>query len=46
MKKCFHHPNKKRFSTKKEAELIILTSLKDLRIYYCDFCNGWHLTSK
>ena len=46
-KKCFEHPNKKRFSTEKDAETAILTSnFKNLRCYYCETCEGWHLTSK
>lgn len=44
---CFEHPNKKRFSTEKDAETAILTSdFKNLRYYYCKTCAGWHLTSK
>jgi hypothetical protein len=47
MKKCFEHPNKKRYNTKQNAESAMLMSeCKDLRIYYCDTCSGWHLTSK
>lgn len=47
MKKCFEHPDKKRFSSKKDAETVIIMSLnKDLRTYHCLTCNGWHLTSK
>lgn len=47
MKTCFEHPDKKRFFTEKDAETAILTSdFKDLRCYYCDACEGWHLTSK
>lgn len=47
MKKCFEHPNKKRYNTKKDAEKDLLSiSNINLRIYHCDSCNGWHLTSK
>jgi len=46
MKKCLLFPNKKRYNTKKEAELaVILLNSKNIRIYKCDCCNGWHLTS-
>lgn len=46
-KKCFEHPNKKRFSTQKDAEAALLTSnFKNLRYYHCETCDGWHLTSK
>ena len=46
MKKCFEHPNKKRYNTEKDAETAILLSEKpDLRTYRCDACGGWHLTS-
>lgn len=47
MKKCFEYPNKVRYNTQKDAETFVLIyNDKKLRIYYCDSCNGWHLTSK
>ena len=48
MKRCQKFPNKKRYSTKKEAEtaVIILKNDVELKIYFCENCNGWHLTSK
>lgn len=46
MKKCFEHPDKKRFNTQKEAETaLLLVSNDNLRIYKCDTCLGWHFTS-
>lgn len=48
MKKCFEYPNKKRYSTKKDAEtaILLLSHIsKNIRCYHCDTCNGWHLTS-
>ena len=47
MKTCFDHPNKKRYNTQKDAETAVLIyDNKNLRIYKCDTCGGWHLTSK
>ena len=48
MKKCFEQPDKRRYSTKKEAEDDLLSwfGVDYLRIYHCDSCNGWHLTSQ
>lgn len=49
MKRCQKFPNKRRYPTKKAAETIILMlfgeSVSNLRVYYCDACKGWHLTS-
>jgi len=43
---CFEFPNKKRYNTKKEAETsILLLGVKNLKIYRCATCHGWHLTS-
>lgn len=45
--KCLEHPHKKRHNTQQEAETsLLLLDNKNLRIYKCDSCNGWHLTSK
>lgn len=47
MKRCPAFPNKKRYSTKKDAETVILINNSvDLHAYYCDACKGWHLSSK
>jgi hypothetical protein len=47
MKKCFEHPDKKRYNTQRDAETAILLSEKDfLRAYHCETCSGWHLTSR
>jgi hypothetical protein len=44
MKHCFEFPNKKRYSTKKEAEIALLKMAElNLKIYYCEACSGWHL---
>lgn len=47
MKKCFKYPHKRRHTTQKDAEtsLLVLDN-KNLTIYHCDSCDGWHLTSK
>lgn len=46
MKKCFDQPNKRRYNTERDAETaILLVENKDLRVYKCDSCKGWHLTS-
>jgi len=46
-KKCFEFPNKKRYNTKKEAEAALAYhNLKNLSLYKCQSCLGWHLTSK
>ncbi len=47
MKRCFEFPNKKRYNTKRDAETAILLSdkAKSLYVYFCDTCNGWHLSS-
>lgn len=37
--------SKKRFRDPKEAKTI-LKKWSGQRIYYCSFCNGWHLTKK
>ena len=46
MKKCIEFPNKKRFSTKKDAETTLITLNLDLKIYKCDTCKGWHFAKK
>ena len=50
MKRCPEFPNKKRYPTQKDAETAIIIQKSEgavnLRSYYCDACNGWHLTSK
>jgi len=47
MKKCFEQPNKRRHNTKQDAETaLLLLDNKNLTIYHCDSCDGWHLTSK
>ena len=47
MKACFEHPNKKRYNTQKDAETaMLLLAKRDLRVYHCEACQGWHLTSK
>lgn len=46
MKKCLEYPDKRRFNTKKEAETALLVLGKDLRIYKCATCKGWHFSSK
>lgn len=46
MKKCFKFPSKNRYSTKRDAETtILLSDEKNLKIYFCDSCSGWHLAS-
>jgi len=46
MKKCFAQPDKKRYNTQRDAETaILLLDKKDLRVYKCESCRGWHLTS-
>lgn len=46
MKNCLEFPNKKRYSTKREAETaILLVDNSALRTYQCSTCGGWHLTS-
>ena len=43
-KKCLEYPNKKRHSTKKDAETsLLLIDNKNLTIYFCESCEGWHL---
>jgi hypothetical protein len=44
-KKCSLEPNKNRYNTQKDADLIALINNKNLRSYYCLTCKGWHLTS-
>lgn len=49
MKICIEFPNKKRFPTKKDAETAIFligNYYLNLYIYFCDTCQGWHLSSK
>ena len=48
MKKCLEYPNKNRYNTKKDAETAILLQLdnRNLNVYHCDTCEGWHLTSR
>lgn len=47
MKKCFEFPNKKRYTTQRDAETaILLSENKEIQHYKCETCNGWHLTSK
>lgn len=47
MKKCFEYPNKKRYNTHLDADTAtLLINDKDISIYKCNSCNGWHLTSK
>ena len=52
MKRCPEFPDKTRYPTKKDAEtaILMLVSSTELNVeldcYYCDACNGWHLTSK
>jgi hypothetical protein len=47
MKRCPEFPNKKRYPTKKAAETTIVIQRCEfgieLRLYYCEACNGWHL---
>ena len=45
MKKCFEHPDKKRYLSKKDAEILLLEN-NNLKIYRCDCCGDWHLASK
>jgi hypothetical protein len=49
MKRCAEFPNKRRYSTKEDAEtvIIIMASEHDIefRTYYCEACKGWHLAS-
>jgi hypothetical protein len=46
MKKCFKFPDKRRYNTEKDAEtaILVLDNI-NLRVYKCDSCRGWHLTS-
>ncbi len=45
MKKCLEFPNKRRHNTKKEAETsLLMLNNKNLTIYHCDSCDGWHLS--
>ena len=47
MKKCFEHSDKTRYNTQWDADTaILLIGNNELRIYHCDSCDGWHLTSK
>jgi hypothetical protein len=47
MKKCFEQPDKKRFTSKKDAEAaILLMDINNLKSYRCDCCGDWHLASK
>jgi len=47
VKTCLEFPHKKRYNTKKDAETaILLLDDKDLGVYHCDTCRGWHLTSR
>jgi hypothetical protein len=47
MKKCFEHSDKTRYNTQWDADTaILLIGNDELRIYHCDSCDGWHLTSK
>ena len=47
MKKCFEHPDKRRYNTQKDAETaILLLDNRDLRTYKCETCDGWHLTNR
>lgn len=43
-KNCNLFPNKKRFSTKKNAETASLLLDIKIKIYYCDGCDGWHFS--
>jgi hypothetical protein len=46
MKKCLEFPNKNRYNTWKDADTaILLLDNKDLSVYKCETCDGWHLTS-
>lgn len=46
MKKCFEFYEKKRYNTQRDAETaILLLDNRDLRVYNCETCRGWHLTS-
>ncbi len=38
--------NKNTYSSQKEAEKVAKLQNKNLRIYECDSCRGFHLTSK
>jgi len=45
-RKCFQEPGKNRYNTQREAETaLLLADKKDLRVYNCECCRGWHLTS-
>lgn len=47
MKLCFDFPSKNRYNTKRDAETaVLLSNNKDLKIYHCESCNGWHLSHK
>lgn len=43
MKKCFLFPNKKRYSTQKDAQTVVILQNINLKIYFCENCNGYHL---
>ena len=46
---CDKFPNKTRYPSLKQANCSIRTTLKHIsgiRAYYCDYCKGYHLTSK
>jgi len=45
MKKiCYVSPNKKRYSTEKDAQKAALSQDVPLAVYFCEDCSGWHLT--
>lgn len=44
MSKICFSSGKKRYSTEKEAQKIILLQDVSLKSYFCKDCNGWHLT--
>ena len=47
MKKCAEFPNKRRYNTEKDAQtMLIILGNKNLDIYHCETCSGWHLTKK
>jgi len=47
MKNCLEFPKKKRFNVKQDAEkAIFLLDNKNIRVYLCKTCDGWHLSSK
>jgi hypothetical protein len=47
MKKCIEFPTKNRYNTWKDAETaILLLDKRNVSIYQCATCDGWHLTSK